>query len=90
MTKFQNGHEKIGGRTKGTKNKLNLGVSQALNTRGIDCVNEMLNIAKNTDKEEIKLAVYKELLKYIYPQCKAVEIANDVKLPLIKIEGIKI
>ena len=90
MAKFQKGREKTGGRQKGTKNKLNLGVEDALNARGIDCVEEMLKIAQTTDKEDIRLTVYKELLKYVYPQRKAVEIANEVELPPIKIEGIKI
>lgn len=76
------------GRKKGTKNKLNLGVEEALQARGIDCVDEMLDIAQNTEKEEIKLAVYKELLKYVYPQRKAIEFAQDIELPSINIKGL--
>lgn len=76
------------GRKKGTKNKLNLGVEEALQARGIDCVDEMLDIALNTEKEEIKLAVYKELLKYVYPQRKAIEFAQDIELPSINIKGL--
>jgi len=76
------------GRKKGTKNKLNLGVEEALQARGIDCVDEMLDIAQNTEKEDIKLAVYKELLKYVYPQRKAIEFAQDIELPSINIKGL--
>lgn len=76
------------GRKKGTKNKLNLGVEEALQARGIDCVDEMLDIAQNTKKEDIKLAVYKELLKYVYPQRKAIEFAQDIELPSINIKGL--
>lgn len=76
------------GRKKGTKNKLNLGVEEALQARGIDCVDEMLDIAQNTEKEDIKLAVYKELLKYVYPQRKAIEFAQDIEMPSINIKGL--
>ena len=79
---------KNSGRKKGTKNKLNLGVEEALQARGIDCVDEMLDIAQNTEKEDIKLAVYKELLKYVYPQRKAIEFAQDIELPSINIKGL--
>lgn len=85
---FQKGRTKTGGRTKGTKNKLNLGVEDALNKRGIDCVEEMLKIAETTEKEEIRLTVYKELIKYVYPQRKAVEFTQDIELPVINIKGI--
>ena len=71
---FQKGRQKTGGRVKGTKNKLNMGVVEALEQRGIDCVEEMLKIAEQTEKEDIRLTVYKELLKYVYPQRKAVEV----------------
>lgn len=92
MAKFQKGQKKPenSGRKKGTPNKLNMGVEEALAKRGINCVEEMLKIAETTDKEEVRLTVYKELLKYVYPQRKAIEIANEVELPPIKIEGIKI
>jgi hypothetical protein len=80
MAKFKKGDKKPegSGRKKGTKNKLNLGVAETLQERGKDCVDEMLAIAENTDKEEVKLMVYKELLKYVYPQRKAVEMSGDV------------
>jgi hypothetical protein len=78
MAKFKKGDKKPegSGRKKGTKNKLNLGVQEALNARGVDCVEEMLKIAESTDKEEVKLTVYKELIKYVYPQRKAVEMSG--------------
>lgn len=77
---FKKGREKTGGRKKGTKNKLNLGVEEALELKGINCVDEMLLIAQKTDKEDIKLAVYKELLKYVYPQRKAVDVSADIDM----------
>ena len=77
------------GRKKGTKNKLNIGVAEALNDRNIDCVEELINIAQTTEKDDLRFAVYKELLKYVFPQRKAVEMdVNTIEMPKIDIEGI--
>lgn len=76
------------GRKKGTPNKRTADIIERL--KGVDIIGELLEIARTTDKEETKVTVYKELMKYVYPQRKAVEIANEVELPPIKIEGIKI
>ena len=80
MGKFKKGDKKPegSGRKKGTPNRLNMGVSEALEEKGIDCVDELLKIAQNSDKDDIKMAVYKELLKYIYPQRKAVEMSGEL------------
>lgn len=85
---FQKGKEKTGGRKKGTPNKKTADIMERL--KGVDIVGELLEIARTTEKEDTKVTVYKELMKYVYPQRKAVEIANEVELPPIKIEGIKI
>ena len=82
------GGEKTGGRKKGTPNKRTADIIERL--KGEDIVGELLEIAHTTQEESTKVTVYKELMKYVYPQRKAVEIANDVELPPIKIEGIKI
>ena len=66
------------GRKKGTKNKTNLGISEILQKNSIDCVEELISIAQNTSKEEIKFGIYKELLKYVYPQLKAVEVNEKI------------
>ena len=87
---FKKGSKKIegSGRKKGTPNKRTADIMERL--KGVDIVGELLEIARTTEKEETKVTVYKELMKYVYPQRKAVEIANEVELPPIKIEGIKI
>ena len=87
---FTKGHKKVegSGRKKGTPNKKTADIIERL--KGVDIVGELLEIARTTEKEETKVTVYKELMKYVYPQRKAVEIANEVELPPIKIEGIKI
>ena len=76
------------GRKKGTPNKRTADIVERL--KGVDIVGELLEIARTTKKEDTKVTVYKELMKYVYPQRKAVEIANEIELPPIKIEGVKI
>ena len=87
---FQKGVPRLAnaGRKKGTLNKRTVDIMERL--KDVDIVGKLLEIANTTDKEETKVTVYKELMKYVYPQRKAVEIANDVELPPIKIEGIKV
>ena len=72
--KFQKGCKKVegSGRKKGTPNKRTAEIQERL--KGEDIVGELLKIAKTTYKEETKVAVYKELLKYCYPQLKAVDV----------------
>lgn len=74
------------GRKKGTPNKRTADIIERL--KGEDIVGELLEIAHTTEKEETKVTVYKELLKYVYPQRKAVEFTQDIELPVIKIKGI--
>ena len=76
------------GRKKGTKNKANLGVAEFLQRRNINCIDELLKIANETKEENIKLSVYKELLSYIYPKRKAIELNQEIQLPEINIKGI--
>ena len=62
---------KTGGRKKGTPNKRTADIVERL--KGVDIVGELLEIARTTEKEDTKVTVYKELMKYVYPQRKAVE-----------------
>lgn len=72
--KFQKGCKKVegSGRKKGTPNKRTAEIQERL--KGVDIVGELLEIARTTEKEETKVSVYKELLKYCYPQLKAVDV----------------
>lgn len=76
------------GRKKGTKNKNNIGVQERLEQKGINCIDEILEIARTTEDEQIRFQCYKELLKYVYPQRKAVEFTQEIELPVINIKGI--
>lgn len=75
--KFKTGQTKPAnsGRKKGTPNRRTAEISERL--KGIDIVGELLEIARTTEKEDTKVTVYKELLKYAYPQLKAVEVDID-------------
>lgn len=75
--KFKKGQKRPenAGRKKGTPNKRTAEIAERL--KGVDIVGELLEIARTTEKEETKVAVYKELLKYAYPQLKAVELDID-------------
>lgn len=86
MSKVEKSRKKTGGRQKGTPNKRTADIIERL--KGVDIVGELLEIAKTTEKEETKVTVYKELLKYVYPQRKAVEFAQEIELPVINIKGI--
>lgn len=77
---------KTGGRQKGTPNKRTADIVERL--KGVDIVGELLEIARTTDKEDTRVTVYKELLKYVYPQRKAVEMTGEIELPKVKIKGL--
>lgn len=86
---FEKGHEKTGGRKKGTPNKKTLLFIDELGC--FKTINELISLYESTDDEHIKFAILKEFLKYQYPQRKAIDITpNEFPLPVIKIEGIKI
>lgn len=76
------------GRKKGTPNKISLGVDEKLREKGIDCIDEMLKIADDTENMDLRFAVYKEIAQYVYPKRKAVELSGDVTLPAVNIKGL--
>lgn len=88
MGKFKVGQKRPegAGRKKGTPNKRTADIIERL--EGIDIVGELIAIAKSTDREDTRVTVYKELLKYVYPQRKAVEMTGEIELPSVKIKGL--
>lgn len=83
---FEKGHEKIGGRKKGTPNKRTVEITERLKDE--DILGSLIEIAKTTDEESIKVKIYLDLLRYCYPQRKAIEFTQDIELPVINIKGI--
>lgn len=76
--------ERRGGRQKGTPNKKTLEFIEALGT--FDPIANLIEICRTTEKEDLRAHICLNLLKYIYPQRKAVDVnieANDDK-PIVK------
>lgn len=76
--------ERRGGRQKGTPNKKTLEFVKALGS--FNPVKELINLYKKTEDDCIKLGCLKEMLKYIYPQRRAIEFDSnpDEDKPIIK------
>lgn len=67
--------ERRGGRQKGTPNKKTLEFVEALGS--FDPVNALIDLYEKTKDDGIKLGCLKEMLKYIYPQRKAIEMSSE-------------
>lgn len=74
---FVKGHKKLGGRQKGTPNKNSLTFIDELNQRNFKPLAELIDMYQRTEKEEIQVDILKTMLKYIYPQRKAIELQNS-------------
>lgn len=59
------------GRKKGTPNKRTAELQEILGS--FNPAEKLMELYKNTDKEDLKVLICKELMKYIYPQRKAVD-----------------
>jgi hypothetical protein len=73
---FENGHEKLGGRQKGTPNKKTLiKADDLLLELGINPIQRLIEIAES-DLTSIdqKINCYKEISKYTYPKFKSQEL----------------
>ena len=77
---FQKGRKKTGGRKKGTKNKRTLLVEEIVQEKGLCLVTRLLELAEdNKTPINIKAGVFRDLLEYIYPKKKAVELSGEVE-----------
>ena len=85
---FKKGHAKKGGRKKGTPNKRTRELFEVLGS--FDPAQELIKLYNETDNKDLKVSISKELMKYVYPQRKAVEMTGDIELPEINIKGLKI
>lgn len=75
------------GRKKGTPNRKTEEFKRLLGD--FNTVVELKELYYSTDKDDIKLAICKEFLKYEFPQRKAVDVnVEEIALPDINIEGI--
>lgn len=87
MSKFQPGHERLGGKTKGTRNKINRDVTATAARLGVDPFEVLCLFAKGDTKAlqlppkarvspNQRLAAAIQACKYLYSQKRAVEIKN--------------
>ena len=81
--------ERRGGRQKGTPNKRTADFFEALGD--FNPLERMVDIANSTEDESLVVRICETLLKYMYPQRKAIEVQGDTReLPVININGVKI
>ncbi|HIF17904.1 MAG TPA: hypothetical protein EYQ65_03955 [Cycloclasticus sp.] len=73
---FKTGHQKIGGRIKGTKNKKSLlSVNDLLLESGINPIQKLIEIAESNDASvEQQIRCWQEVAKYSYPKFQALGI----------------
>lgn len=78
---FQKGNTLGQGRPKGSKNKSTLlSVEEILNKYEVNPIEELIKIAKETEKVEVQRDCWKEIAKYAYPALKAIEATGELTL----------
>lgn len=82
------GGPKTGGRKKGTPNKATLSIERKLAEKGIDVIDEIINLLSQLDPP-YKMRIYLNLLEYIYPKRKSIEISLEQQALLQKYEEFK-
>jgi multidrug resistance efflux pump len=73
---FENGHEKLGGRQKGTPNKKTLiKADDLLLELDVNPIQRLIEIAESDEATiDHKINCYKEIVKYTYPKLKSQDI----------------
>ena len=73
---FQQGHKKMGGRKRGTKNKKTLlAADELLLKLDINPIEKLINIAESDNASvEQQIRCWQEVAKYTYPKLKSQEI----------------
>ncbi len=74
---FKPGHEKVGGRILGTRNKKISRVAEILEELDIEPVKEIIALLPDLTAKE-RVDVLRDLLNYIYPRLKSVEVSKEV------------
>ena len=78
MPRYQSGHQKLGGRTKGTPNKLSTSVLERLDEMGCDplaFLDEQMRNEENRMDLRCKCAAV--IMEYAYPKRRAVDAAGN-------------
>jgi len=89
---FQQGHQKVGGRKKGVKNKKTLlSIDQILTEYDINPIVKLIEIAESEQTStEQRIRCWQEVAKYTYPKHRAVDMRspsnpNDITFKLIDV-----
>ena len=69
------GYKKTGGREKGTPNRKSLEIQEVLFNLGVDVVGQLVELLPELDADK-RASVLLDLMHYIYPKRKAVEICE--------------
>jgi len=93
---FQQGHKKIGGRKRGTKNKKTLlSADELLLKLDINPLEKLIDIAESKKSSiEQQIHCWQEVAKYTYPKLKSQEIVieedqmpNSIEIHLVSPDG---
>ena len=93
---FENGHEKLGGRQKGTPNKKTLiKADDLLLELDVNPIQRLIEIAESDEATiDHRINCYKEIAKYTYPKLKSQdirieqhELLNIVEVKIIDTDG---
>ena len=93
---FENGHEKLGGRQKGTPNKKTLiKADDLLLELDVNPIQRLIEIAESDEATiDHRINCYKEIARYTYPNLKSQDILieqyeslNVVEVRIIDIDG---
>ena len=93
---FQQGHKKIGGRIRGTKNKKTLlSADELLLKLDINPLEKLIDIAESEKSSiEQQIRCWQEVAKYTYPKLKSQEIVieedqmpNSIEIHLVSPDG---
>ena len=71
MSKVEKTRKKTGGRKKGTPNKKTAELLEILGS--FNPAEELMKLYDRTQDQDLKVTICKELMKYVYPQRKAID-----------------
>jgi hypothetical protein len=77
MARFQTGHPKPpgSGRKRGTPNKKTLGLQESLEAHGLNLIGQLVNLLPDLHIDK-QADVLLELMAYVYPRRKSVEVSG--------------
>jgi hypothetical protein len=74
---FQPGHERSGGRQKGTPNKKR-SLEEVCEEKGIDPFAALLEMAQDQSDKHLRFQALKEVCQYLYPKRKTLEHSGEI------------